>query len=350
MEEVCQAVDEFFVLIPLGIYTNDMEKQLVELGFPAEHIMEVIVPMYNSDDLATENNYEEIFFNENNQFAIYREKENVSVDVFTEMLNSADVEPELILYGDNQCDEKIKYAIDEGYYFIVLNAALKKDLIAKGVSGKNILYFVIHMDYFQYFDSDIVPAHKKGTKEVFIDGGSFDLQTSVGFWNWCNGECSRIYAFECLNKSIEACGNRLKGDVRLKGITELIPKGLWSHNTELYFKEDDIYFGTASKIVNETTETKIEVTSIDSVLKGQKVTFIKMDIEGSEWEALKGARESIQKWHPILAISAYHKPEDIITLPALIKEIEPGYKLYLRCYHEEHTEVVLYAIWEKDLN
>jgi len=69
-----------------------------------------------------------------------------------------------------------------------------------------------------------------------------------------------------------------------------------------------------------------------------------MDIEGSELEALKGAEETIKKYHPVLAISAYHKPEDIVELPAYIRSIDPEYKFYLRSYHLEFTEIVLYAI------
>ena len=90
----------------------------------------------------------------------------------------------------------------------------------------------------------------------------------------------------------------------------------------------------------------VHCTSIDEALKGRRVTFIKFDIEGSELAGLQGARNTIRKYHPVLAISAYHKREDIITLPSCIKEIDPGYQLYLRCYHENLAEIVLYGIWK----
>ncbi len=88
----------------------------------------------------------------------------------------------------------------------------------------------------------------------------------------------------------------------------------------------------------------IEVTSIDKVLQGKEATFIKMDIEGSELAALQGAKETIQKYRPKLAISLYHKPEDMLEIPNYILNIVPDYKLYLRHYATNLWETVLYAI------
>jgi hypothetical protein len=70
-----------------------------------------------------------------------------------------------------------------------------------------------------------------------------------------------------------------------------------------------------------------------------------MDIEGSEIEALKGAADTIRTKKPRLAISVYHKPEDIIEIPAFLKELTPDYKFYLR--HDclvNLTETILYAV------
>jgi hypothetical protein len=58
--------------------------------------------------------------------------------------------------------------------------------------------------------------------------------------------------------------------------------------------------------------------------------FIKMDIEGSEMEALKGAASTIKNRKPCLAISVYHKPEGIVTIPAFLQNLVPEYKFYLR--------------------
>lgn len=88
----------------------------------------------------------------------------------------------------------------------------------------------------------------------------------------------------------------------------------------------------------------IEVDKIDNMLsRHMPITFIKMDIEGEELKALRGAEETIKKWKPTLAISAYHRREDLITLPQYIKSIVPEYQLYLRQHRAWGTETVLYA-------
>lgn len=73
-------------------------------------------------------------------------------------------------------------------------------------------------------------------------------------------------------------------------------------------------------------------------------TYIKMDIEGSELEALWGAREIIKEHSPVLAICAYHKADHLWQIPLLIHAIQPEYKLFLRRYAEEVWELVWYAV------
>ena len=80
------------------------------------------------------------------------------------------------------------------------------------------------------------------------------------------------------------------------------------------------------------------------MIRDERVTFIKMDIEGSEYNALLGARETIVKDRPKLAVSIYHKKEDIWTLPSLILEMVPDYKLFFGHYSIAAAETVLYAI------
>lgn len=84
--------------------------------------------------------------------------------------------------------------------------------------------------------------------------------------------------------------------------------------------------------------------SLDNLLQGRLVTFIKMDIEGSELKALMGAKETIRKYKPKLAICLYHKKEDILEIPLYVKELLPEYKLYIRHHCNKHGETVLYAM------
>ena len=124
----------------------------------------------------------------------------------------------------------------------------------------------------------------------------------------------------------------------LKNI-EIIPKGLYNKETSLNFLNK----GPGSKVLLDGS-THIDVTSIDNVLNGNAATFIKLDIEGCELEALKGAKNTIIKYHPKLAICVYHKPEDIFEIPKYILSLVPNYKLYIRHYSNVELETVLYAL------
>lgn len=82
----------------------------------------------------------------------------------------------------------------------------------------------------------------------------------------------------------------------------------------------------------------IEMTTIDDFIKEnniQKVDFIKIDTEGYEKQILKGGQKTIKKFHPVIACSAYHLPEDKKEIPKLVLEIEPNYKYRLEKRFEE---------------
>jgi hypothetical protein len=87
------------------------------------------------------------------------------------------------------------------------------------------------------------------------------------------------------------------------------------------------------------------ICSLDNILKNSEVTLIKTDIEGKDLEAIKGAEGIIREQKPVLAISAYHKKEDLVKIPAFIKSVSNDYKLYLRKYPPaSFIELVLYAV------
>jgi FkbM family methyltransferase len=84
------------------------------------------------------------------------------------------------------------------------------------------------------------------------------------------------------------------------------------------------------------------------VIKGDilnlEPTFIKMDIEGAEFKALRGLEKTIKANHPKLAICAYHKPADLWMIPLYIKEFGVNYKFFLRHHSYTDSETVCYAI------
>lgn len=192
-----------------------------------------------------------------------------------------------------------------------------------------------YVDENQYFDTDIV---KFNEDEVFVDCGCFDLDTTKKFLTRCPNK-AKVYAFEPDLMNYKCCKEEInKLDINN---VEVFPYGVWCCKDKLRFNVNN---GSASAVSEEGTE-EIDVVAIDSIVKDDKVTFIKMDVEGSELEALRGAKETIIRNKPRLAISVYHNIGDMITIGNWILNTVPEYKLYLRHYSNFYaTETVMYAI------
>lgn len=175
--------------------------------------------------------------------------------------------------------------------------------------------------------------------EIYIDAGCFDGDTVLKFYKFCNGNYKHIYAIEPdrvnFKKAIEAINREQIERV------EIQCKACWSKSDILSFSGA----GTSSSHIEEGVNDYIQTITIDELLNGTRVTFIKMDIEGAELDALKGAEITIKKYRPRLAICLYHKPEDIIDIPAYLLSVIPDYKLYIRHHNfTDFCETVLYAI------
>lgn len=151
----------------------------------------------------------------------------------------------------------------------------------------------------------------------------------------------KILAFEPDNFKME----KVKNTFSQADITcfELFEVGLWHKKETLRFS-NDLGINGMSSTISESGDVIVECDTLDNLAEDKNVTFIKMDIEGSELNALKGAENIIKKNKPKLAISIYHKNEDIIELPIYIKSLVPEYKFYLRHYTNVETYTVLYAI------
>lgn len=91
-------------------------------------------------------------------------------------------------------------------------------------------------------------------------------------------------------------------------------------------------------------EIEVECVALDTLAAELHPTFIKMDVEGNELDALMGARRILERDRPILAICLYHKPEDLWQIPLFIKSAVPDYRLFLGRYAEDCWELVCYAV------
>lgn len=215
---------------------------------------------------------------------------------------------------------------------------MKEQLLSMGVLEENIFLFlyISHVFGRQYFDETIIHPRKNG---VFIDGGSLNLYDSEGYMAY-NPDYKKIYAFE---PDTGNYGNCLRQRERM-GLSEkkleIVNLGLWSSETELSFLNDK-----GSSCITEKGSESIRTVALDKFISDrEKVSYIKLDIEGAELEALKGAAEMIKRDKPDLAICIYHKNEDIVDIPEYILRLNPGYKFYIRHYSCYTWETVLYAV------
>lgn len=190
----------------------------------------------------------------------------------------------------------------------------------------------------QYFADDIV---KLTDEEIFVDCGAYTGDTLENFSRRVRA-FRKYYALEPDGRQFEALDRIMLKTANLGRVLH-IRAGVWDKKGKIGFSQENAC-GEICAEMNKDLAC-IAADSIDNIVDGkEKVTFIKMDIEGAELPALHGARKTISRDKPKLAICVYHKREDLITIPQFVKELVPEYRLYLRCHFPYASELVLYAV------
>ncbi len=208
------------------------------------------------------------------------------------------------------------------------------DLISLKLSG-DFRYALKHFNSNPQYLSDKIVWKKNPN---IIDAGGFVGDTLLGFIN--NGIIpGEYYIYELEDGNYSRLLSNVRKAEKLGCNIHPRKKGVYSKDGELYF----IANGDSSLIVDYPTDDKIEVVKIDTDVKCP-IDFIKMDIEGSEVEALKGASKIIKEYSPTLAICIYHLKDDYWKIPLLIKDLNPLYsKFWIEHYQLGYNETVLYA-------
>jgi FkbM family methyltransferase len=118
----------------------------------------------------------------------------------------------------------------------------------------------------------------------------------------------------------------------------LFPCGVSSTTTQIRFSSGQ----GSSSCASENGDTVIQCVALDEALPAFQPSVIKMDIEGAEYDALLGARRIIESHRPGLAISVYHRPEHLWTIPLLAKAWLKGGHHYLRAHAQNAFELIYY--------
>lgn len=195
----------------------------------------------------------------------------------------------------------------------------------------------------EYFDPSIIGLNEN---EVYIDAGAYDGDTIEEFLKVTKNKFEKIIGFELEKGNFSKLAiniSKYPEDITKK--IELYNKGLYNENTFVSTTSERDNVSISNLELNESSKDLCEVIKLDTFLnEEQKVTYIKMDIEGSEVEALFGMVETIKKWKPKLAICIYHKPEHFWQIPLFIKNLVPEYKIYIRHHSQTTPQTVCYAV------
>lgn len=211
-----------------------------------------------------------------------------------------------------------------------LSRSLYLDLLKFRLSG-NYSYCPEPTPSNQYSPSDL-PRWQSPLR--LIDCGAFNGD-SIKLFKSYQYQIDSVIAFEPDSKNYQLliknteCSNAM-----------YIPCGVSNTAKAMQFNAGK---GEGSRVTGDGS-ISIQMLSIDEAFPDAAPNLIKMDIEGGEHNAILGAQETIKKYKPGLAVSAYHLPVDLWGLGLLISEIEPSYRFYMRSHAYSSFDTVLYAI------
>lgn len=195
----------------------------------------------------------------------------------------------------------------------------------------------IEKSYGHYFDLDLIEPN---SEEVIVDLGAYTGDTILDYiYTYGENKYQKIYAYDITEESLI----KLKENVsRYPNI--IVKKRAITDKTGItYIKKSEV--DNSANMTMDHGDDEVLETTLDDEVK-EKITMIKMDIEGGEQKALRGAEEHIKKEHPKLLISVYHNVRDIFEIPKMIEQMDSSYQFYLRNHGGGvyPTEIVLIAI------
>ncbi len=196
----------------------------------------------------------------------------------------------------------------------------------------------------QYFPDDLYKLKKN---EVFVDCGAFDGDTLQSLLEvHLRSFEGEIIALEPDPSNLEKLHHyvgQLHEDLRNR--VRILPFAVGAHRQVVHFSAT----GTAAAVVSQSGSLRIDCVPLDDILMESAPTFIKMDIEGAELDALAGAINVIKKHTPIIAVSVYHQPDHLWKIPQFISSLSSEYRFFLRPHNEEGWDLVCYAVPVKRL-
>lgn len=193
-------------------------------------------------------------------------------------------------------------------------------------------------------------SYEKDKNKISVLPGDIVIDCGVGWGDTTtylssianNNKNGRLYAFDILQESFDALDQQLTLNSGVNNITK-VHHAVTDCDDKIFYTTDP---GPDAKIVDYETPYKVVSITLDTFIKKNNiptVNFIKMDIEGAERDALKGAENIIRKYKPRLAISVYHLDDDFEVIPRLINSIRDDYEFYIDCTTGFGGETILFC-------
>jgi FkbM family methyltransferase len=190
------------------------------------------------------------------------------------------------------------------------------------------------------FPRDLLPRLPAET--TFVDCGAYDGDSIRAFLTYQQNEFRAIYAFE----PDEGNCNRLRAYVNTLG--EEAAGRIHIFNAGVGARRETLRFsaaGNMSSSFDASGELEVNVVLLDDVIPfDDSQLYLKFDVEGAEWEALKGCAQLLASRRPLVALSAYHRPDDLWQLPLYLNGLKLDYAFFLRTHGEDGMDLVLYAL------
>ncbi len=193
----------------------------------------------------------------------------------------------------------------------------------------------------QYFPADIV---RLSEDEVFVDGGAFDGDTLVDFLGRVGERFAHYHAFE------PDAANRARLMARVQGLPVGVRDKITIHPLALHAESATLSFtdqGGPTSHVGTGGNTSVRGERLDAILAVQRLSFLKLDVEGAERAALAGAKASITQHRPQVAACVYHEPNDLWEIPQRLAALLPNSRFYLRQHGFDGWETVVYVVPQK---
>lgn len=183
--------------------------------------------------------------------------------------------------------------------------------------------------------------------DVVIDAGACWGDSALFFASRA-GDQGRVLSFEFVPGNLEVFHKNIALNPEVAKSIELVPHALWSSSGVPLYVNGRGPGSSVSTTPFRPGQTPTATTlSIDDMVRDrglERVDFIKMDIEGAEYEALQGAAATLQRYRPKLALCVYHCPEDFVRLAKFIQALTLGYRFYLSHSTVHAEESVLFAV------